>query len=51
MGDELDNWVKPGVGHLYNDLDAIKKSAEKIRALGNRTIYYGHGNPSKNGVF
>ena len=51
VGDELDNWVKPGVGHLYNDLDAIEKSAEKIRALGSRTIYYGHGNPSKNGVF
>lgn len=51
VGDALDNWISPGVGHLYNDLDAIRKSADKIRALGNRTIYYGHGNPSKNGVF
>lgn len=51
VGDELDNWIRPGVGHLYHDLDAIKKSAEKIRALGERTIYYGHGKPTDNGLF
>jgi glyoxylase-like metal-dependent hydrolase (beta-lactamase superfamily II) len=51
VGDELDNWIKPGVGHLYYDMDAIKESAEKIRKLGNRTIYYGHGNPTENGKF
>lgn len=51
VGDELDNWVKPGEGHLYYDLDAIRKSADKIRALGERTIYYGHGNPTANGKF
>ncbi len=47
VGDELDNWIRPGVGHLYYDLDAIKKSADKIRALGKRTIYYGHGKPTE----
>ena len=48
VGDELDNWIRPGVGHLYHDLDAIRESADKIRALGRRTIYYGHGNPTRN---
>ena len=27
VGDELDNWISPATGHLYNDLDAIRKSA------------------------
>ena len=48
VGDELDNWISPATGHLYNDLDAIKKSADKITALGERMIYYGHGKPTKN---
>ena len=39
VGDELDNWIRPGVGHLYYDIDAIKKSADKIRKLGERTVY------------
>ncbi len=51
VGDALDNWLKPGVGHLYYDPDSIKKSAEKIRSLGERTIYYGHGDPTDNGKF
>lgn len=46
VGDELDNWVRPGLGHLYYDFDAIKDSAKKIRNLGKRTIYYGHGKPT-----
>lgn len=51
VGDALDNWLRPGVGHLFYDRDAIEKSAEKIRALGDRTIWYGHGKPTKNGLF
>ncbi|MBR3636219.1 MAG: MBL fold metallo-hydrolase [Lachnospiraceae bacterium] len=51
VGDELDNWIRPGVGHLYYDIDAIKKSADKIRKLGERTVYYGHGDPTPNGRF
>ena len=46
VGDEFDNWIRPGLGHLYYDFEAIKTSAEKIKALGPRTIYYGHGNPT-----
>ena len=46
VGDELDHWVRPALGHLYYDFDAIKDSAKKIRNLGKRTIYYGHGKPT-----
>ena len=48
VGDALDNWIFPSTGHLYSDLDEIKKSAEKIRMLGRRTLYYGHGKPTEN---
>ena len=51
VGDALDNWIRPGIGHLYYDRDAVRKSAEKIRAMGDRTIYYGHGKPTQNGKF
>ena len=51
VGDALDNWIRPGIGHLYYDRDALRKSAEKIRAMGDRTIYYGHGKPTGNGSF
>lgn len=48
VGDTLDNWISPATGHLYTDLDAIKKSAEKIKSLGERTLHYGHGKVTKN---
>lgn len=51
VGDALDNWIRPGAGHLYYDRDAVRKSAEKIRTMGSRTIYYGHGKPTENGLF
>ena len=51
VGDALDNWIRPGIGHLFHDRDAVRKSAEKIRAMGDRTIYYGHGKPTGNGRF
>ncbi len=50
-GDALDNWIRPGCAHLFYDREAAGISAEKIRAMGDRTIYYGHGKPTKNGVF
>ena len=46
VGDALDNWISPSIGHLYSDMDALKTSTEKIRALGPRKIYYGHGKPT-----
>lgn len=51
VGDALDNWIRPGTGHLFYDKEATRKSAEKIRALGDQTIYYGHGKPTPNGLF
>ena len=47
VGDALDNWITPATGHLYSDKDALKKSVAKIRAIGKRTIYYGHGKPTQ----
>ena len=26
VGDALDNWIKPGMGHLYTDIEALKKA-------------------------
>ena len=46
VGDALDNWIKPGMGHLYTDLEAEKKTVEKIRSYGRRMYYYGHGKPT-----
>ena len=45
VGDALDNWVRPAMGHLYYNLDDIKKSDKRIKSLGQRTIYFGHGKP------
>ena len=46
-GDALDNWIRPGMGHLYTDLEAEKRTVEKIRSFGKRTYYYGHGKPTE----
>ena len=45
VGDAMDNWVLPALGHLYYNMKDIKKSYYKIQALGHRTIYFGHGKP------
>ena len=47
VGDALDNWIRPGVGHLFYDLDVQKKTADKIRSYGPRRVYYGHGKPTE----
>ena len=48
VGDALDNWIFPTIGHLYSNLDDLKQSAEKIKKLGKRKLYYGHGRPTWN---
>ena len=48
VGDALDNWIRPATGHLYSNMEDLKDSAEKIRSLGERVIYYGHGKPTAN---
>ena len=40
VGDELDNWLVPGIGHLYHDPETLRTSAEKVRSLGDRIICY-----------
>ena len=47
-GDALDNWIKPAKGHLFYDIDVMNKTYRLIHSLGDRTVYYGHGNPTKN---
>ena len=47
VGDAMDNWALPEMGHLYYNLDDIKKSYNRIKALGSRTLYFGHGKPIK----
>ena len=48
VGDALDNWIFPATGHLYSNKEEIQKTAAKIKGLGERTLYYGHGKPTKN---
>ena len=45
VGDAMDNWVLPALGHLYYNMEDIKRSYYKIQALGPRRIYFGHGKP------
>lgn len=45
VGDAMDNWVLPEMGHLYYNPYDIKKSYAKIKALCHRTLYFGHGKP------
>lgn len=47
VGDALDNWIRPGMGHLYYDKEVLKKTYEKLRLYSGRTAYYGHGKPTK----
>lgn len=51
VGDALMNMFYPTVSHIYTDRDMMIKSAEKISNLGNRKIYFGHGNPVNNKVW
>ena len=45
VGDAMDNWVLPALGHLYYNMEDIKQTYYKIQKLGHRTIYFGHGKP------
>lgn len=48
VGDALMNMFYPTVSMLYNDKTVMLQSAKKISAMGNRTIYFGHGGPTEN---
>ena len=46
VGDALDNWISPGMGHLYYDKEVQRKTYEKLKAFSGKTAYYGHGDPT-----
>ena len=48
VGDALMNMFYPTVSMLYHSREEMRRSAERISALGERTIYFGHGKPLKN---
>lgn len=45
VGDALMNFLKPSLSLIYHDRDVMLKSAERIKNIGHRTIWFGHGNP------
>ena len=47
-GDALMNLTKPGRAAHYVDRAAMEASAGKISALGDVTVWFGHGRPVKN---
>jgi len=48
-GDALTNLFPPaGKAALYSDEAAVETSAAKAGALGELTVYFGHGKPAKN---
>lgn len=48
VGDALMNMFYPTVSMLFHDRTAMLKSAEKISAIGDRIIHFGHGRPLPN---
>lgn len=46
-GDTLLNIVYPCTSPLYTDKQTLRQSCNKIYCLGNRTVYFGHGRPTK----
>ena len=48
-GDALTNLFGPGKAALYSDIAAMDASADKAAALGDLTVYPGHGAPMENG--
>lgn len=49
VGDALMNMFYPTVSMLYTDEQEMLASAQTIRALGEKIIFFGHGKPKQNG--
>lgn len=47
VGDALMNMFYPTVSMLYGNEKMMRQSAEKIKKMGDKTIYFGHGKPVK----
>lgn len=50
-GDALMNMLSPSLTLLYTNQQQAFQSAAKITALGDRTIYFGHGFPAQNRIW
>ncbi len=48
VGDALMHMLRPGMASIYTDRRKLRESAEKITALGERMVYFGHGTPTAN---
>jgi Zn-dependent hydrolases, including glyoxylases len=48
VGDALMNMFSPGLSLLYENLEEMKRSANKISDLGKIIIYFGHGKAVEN---
>lgn len=48
VGDALMHMLYPSLSLIYEDKEAMLRSAEKISALGEREIYFGHGGSVRN---
>ena len=48
VGDALMNMFYPTTSMLYNDREAMVRSADKISRMGERRICFGHGKPMAN---
>lgn len=48
VGDALMHMAAPGLSLLYEDRAALLESGKKLTALGDRTVWFGHGAPVKN---
>ncbi len=48
VGDALMNMLYPTVSKLYHNKNEMLESARKISKIGDRTIYFGHGEPVPN---
>lgn len=48
VGDALMNILKPTVSRLYNDREAMLKSAKRISDIPNRVVLFGHGESMSN---
>jgi glyoxylase-like metal-dependent hydrolase (beta-lactamase superfamily II) len=47
-GDALMNMFKPTAPRIFHNKEKMLESIRKISSLGNRTIYFGHGEPVQN---
>ncbi len=51
VGDALMNMLHPSLPHIYHNKEEMLESAKKITALGERTVYFGHGKCSSNRIW